>query len=108
MKAMKDGDLAQFVRNLGRSWALRLAACLLVAELLLGVLFGYATDDDAPGIATGVQRGLFDASGHPNVLVAVVGLFYLVLRVTVTMLLPPLVAFVLVRRMARHIFNETA
>jgi hypothetical protein len=73
---------------------LRLAAGVLLGHLLLGWWFEHET----------AERGLFDAAGHPHVFVAILGLSYLLIRVTARFLAPALVSFVLVDRLARHLF----
>ena len=90
--------LMQHLRSVGASWTARQAAGLLLAYLLLGWWFEYET----------AERGLFDAAGHPQVLVAVLGLFYLLIRIATRFLVPALLAFVLVDRVARHLFPAPA
>jgi hypothetical protein len=86
--------LVQHVRSLAASRALRQVVGLCLAYVLLGWWFEHET----------TERGLFDAAGHLHVFVVILGLFTLLVRIATRFLVPATVAFVLVDRLARHVF----
>jgi hypothetical protein len=86
--------LRQHLQTLSRSWAMRQAAGLLVFYVLFGWVFDRET----------AERGLFDAAGRPDTVVACLGVVYLLVRVATRLLVPAFVVYALTDRVLRHLY----